>query len=207
MSKDWKGNTQAVMATLNASNHSDSDRAERDYYATPEIAVKELLRVEYFDKSIPIWEPAAGEKHISNILESQGYTVVSSDIINRDCGVHEIDFFTCTQKWKGHVITNPPFAKALEFIEHALSLVENGRKIAFLLRIQFLEGVKRRKFFEENPPCRIWVATRTIRCAKNGVFSGPGYSGNAMTYAWFIWEKGVTTKPQIGWFNDTGIIS
>ncbi len=204
MSKDWKGNTQSVMATLNASNHSEAERAEWDYYATPELAVTELLRVEHFDKAVPIWEPAAGEKAISNILEREGYTVISSDIINRDCGVHEIDFFSCNQKWKGNIITNPPFAKATEFIEHALSLIEDGRKVAFLLRIQFLEGVRRRKLFAENPPIRIWVSTRTLRCAIYGYFVNA--TGNASTYAWFVWEKGFKGSPSIGWFNDKGII-
>lgn len=48
MSKDWTGNTKAVFSTLAASNHSETDRVDSDYYATPPDAVKELLKREKF---------------------------------------------------------------------------------------------------------------------------------------------------------------
>jgi len=57
--KDWTGNTQAVMATLNASSHSKSDRETNDYYATPPSATQQLLDREKF--SLGILEPACGE--------------------------------------------------------------------------------------------------------------------------------------------------
>lgn len=43
MSKDWTGNSKAVFSTLSASSHSDTDRQNKDYYATPPFAVVKLL--------------------------------------------------------------------------------------------------------------------------------------------------------------------
>lgn len=196
--QDWTGDTQAVMATLNASNHSEADRADHDYYATPRKAVTELMRIEKFTN--PIWECASGEDHIAKVLRDGGYTVFSSDIVDR-IGNEVFDFLNDDHSfgWHGDIVTNPPFAKATEFIEKAISTIDDGRKIAFFLRVQFLEGVKRREFFERHPPRRVWVASRNLRCAKNGDFTNA--TGNASTYCWFVWEKGFQGKPEIGWFN------
>lgn len=197
--KDWKGNTQSVMATLNASSHSTKERAELDYYASPKKAVDELLRIEDFYLATPIWECASGENHISSVLTTNGYTVRSSDIINR-ANNEVYDFLSVENKsWSGHILTNPPFALATDFIEKALEIIPTGNKVAFFLRVQFLEGVRRRKLFDSQPPIRVWVASRTLRCAKNGDFANA--TGNASTYAWFIWEKNFSGSPTLGWFN------
>ena len=198
--KDWIGNSQSVMATLNASSHSKEERASNDYYATPPLATQELLKAEYFPKSNGnIWEVACGELAITKVLEENDYIVKSSDIINR-CGNEVIDFLEYKNKWYGHIITNPPFALATEFVLKALDVIPNGNKIAMFLRIQFLEGVRRRKeIFDKYPPIRIHVSTKNLRCAKNGDFKNA--TGNASTYAWFIWEKGLYYSPAIHWFN------
>lgn len=77
----WTGNTQSVMATLNASSHSPSDRETNDYYATPPNAVIQLMQREKFSHNI--LEPACGEGHISQTLELIGHKVLSSDLIDR----------------------------------------------------------------------------------------------------------------------------
>ena len=79
MAKDWIGNSKSVFTPLAASNHSDTDRVDDDYYATPPQAVEELLRREVFVKYI--WEPAVGGGHIANVLKLHGYNVKCSDIV------------------------------------------------------------------------------------------------------------------------------
>ena len=191
--KDWTGNTQSVMATLNASNHSDKDRAEFDYYATPKEAVDKLLSVEKFDS---VWECACGEGHISNILIKNNIHSLSSDLINRNYGEIE-DFLNSKREHNGDIITNPPFSKSTEFVYKAMDLLKEGKKLALLLRIQFLESKKRNILFQKYPPIRIYVFIRNIRCARNGDFVNA--TGNASTYAWFIWEKGFKGDPIIKW--------
>ena len=79
--KDWNGNSTAIFSTHGASNHSEGERADLDYYATDPEAVERLLELESF--SDDILEPACGGCHISNVLTAHGHHVESYDIINR----------------------------------------------------------------------------------------------------------------------------
>ena len=73
-----------MFVIMGASNHSEFEREQHDYYATDPQAVEELLKVESFDKNI--LEPCCGEGHISKVLEKHGYMVESSDLIDREFG-------------------------------------------------------------------------------------------------------------------------
>jgi len=191
--KDWVGDKTSVYKTLGASSHCEDDREINDYYATEPKAVEMLMSLEQFDKHI--LEPACGEGHISKVLGEHGYKVLSSDIIDRNYGLR-LDFFTY-EKWKGDIITNPPYKYAREFVEHALKIITKGNKIAFFLKLTFLEGKARKRFFSECPPKIIYVSSSRLVCAKNGIFD----RGSAVAYAWFIWEKGFKGDPRIKWFN------
>jgi len=155
------------------------------------------LNLETFQNNI--WECACGEGHISKVLEKFGHNVRSTDLIDRNYG-DTYDFLKTNGSADCDIITNPPFSKANEFLLKAMDVMFDGRKLAMLLRIQFLEGVARRKIFKEYPPKVIYVASRNIRCAKNGDFKNA--TGNASTYCWFVWEKGFKGEPIIRWFND-----
>ena len=197
MSKDWIGNKKSTFVTLGASSHSDNERQREDYYATEPKAVEELLKIETFCGSI--LEPACGEGHISEVLKRNGYHVVSRDLVDRGYG-DVADFLSVDNTlWNGDVITNPPYRYAQEFVEKALQIVPNGRKIAMFLRLQFLEGKKRKELFIQTPPKTIWVSSSRLRCAINGDFAQAGSSATA--YAWFVWEKGYCGSTTVRWFN------
>ena len=66
--KDWTGNNRSIYGTIGASNHTDKEREENDYYATSPKAVELLLEKEKFAHKI--WECAAGEDHIANVLRN-----------------------------------------------------------------------------------------------------------------------------------------
>lgn len=194
--KDWTGNTQAVMATLNASSHSKEDREINDYYATPPLAVQQLLDRETF--ALDILEPACWQWHISKVLIENKKIVVSSDLIDRSYWL-TIDFLwpVYSNPWFGDIITNPPFSMATEFLEKGMDIIQPWNKFAMLLRIQFLEWVKRHGIFKKYPPKKVYVFSRNIRCAKNWDFENA--TGNASTYCWFVWEKWFTWSPTIDW--------
>lgn len=195
MQKDWIGGTQNVMATLNASNHSTSERGHLDYYATPPEALEKLLKVESFTN---VWEPACGGGHLSNVLKKYNIHSLSSDVIDRGYkDTQIIDFLDTQMKWSGDILTNPPFAKSTEFVYKAMELLQNESKLALLLRIQFLESVKRHELFKKYQPYAVYVFSRNIRCAKNGDFDNA--TGNASTYAWFVWKNNVYNEPLIRW--------
>lgn len=196
MNKDWTGSALSPMKVLGASNHSDTERQQEDYYATDPNIVEKLLEVETFNNYI--WEPACGEGHISKVLEARGYKVISSDLIDRGFGKGNMDFLKYRPE-KGRndmdIITNPPYKYAQEFVEHALDISMESIKIAMLLKIQFLEGQKRRKLFDKYPPHTVYVFTKRQECAKNGKFTG----GSAVCYAWFVWKKGYCGPTYLKW--------
>ncbi len=198
--KDWTGNNKSIYTTLGASNHTTKDRELHDYYATEPKAIELLCELETF--SPIIWECACGEGHLSKVLKSKGYKVISSDLVDRGYGTGGVDFLKCTKKFIGDIITNPPYKYAKEFVEHALELVTNGHKVAMFLKVQFLEGKARKELFEKYPPKKIYVSSSRLLCAKNGDFEGMRKGGgSAVAYAWFIWEKGYTGDTIVRWFN------
>lgn len=184
------------MRTLGSTSITKADREENDFYATEPKAVELLLAEETFDNNI--LEPCCGEKHITKVLESAGYTVKSSDLIDRGVGADIQDFFKITE-WDGDIISNPPYKNALDFVKHSLEIVKEGSKVAMFLKILFLEGKTRKEFFLENPPKVIYVASGRLNCAKNGDFDK--YTTGAVCYAWFVWEKGFTGEPVVRWIN------
>ena len=46
--KDWSGNRKTTFVTLGASNHTNHERAEHDYYATEPKAADLICEVEEF---------------------------------------------------------------------------------------------------------------------------------------------------------------
>lgn len=199
MEKNWTGNSNSIYKTLGASNHTDKEREINDYYATEPMAAELLLSVETFNPII--YEPSCGEGHLSEVFIGAGYKVISSDIVNRGYGIVE-DFLKRIEKIDGDVITNPPYKYAYEFIEKVLHLVPIGNKVAMFLKIQFLEGKKRRGLFKKYPPKVIYVSSSRLLCAKNGDFDGMRKAGgSAVAYAWYIWEKGYVGDTIIKWIN------
>ena len=183
--------------SLGASSHAIEDREINDYYATEPKALELLLDLENFSHNI--WEPACGEGHLSKVLIQRNYNVRSSDLIDRGYG-EVLDFLKVNEPFSGDIITNPPYKFAEEFIHKSLELINEGNKVALFMGIQFLEGKKRRLFFDNNPPKTIWVSSSRLNCAKNGDFSK--YKMNsARCYAWYIWEKGYKDETKIKWFN------
>ena len=189
-----------VFTTLGASNHSEGKREENDFYATEPKAIIELLKYEKFNEDI--WECACGQNHLANVLKDNGYNVRCSDLIERIEGAEIKDFLADTnnEQWKGDIITNPPYKYAQQFIEKALDIIPEGNKVAMFLKIQFLEGKKRKILFQKYPPKVLYVSSSRLNCAKNGDFET--YKTNsAIAYGWFIWEKGFKGNTIIKWFN------
>jgi len=193
--KDWTGNKVSVYKTLGATSHSDGEREINDYYATEPKATQFLCEIEKF--SNPIWEPACGGGHMSDVLKQNGYNVYSTDLINRGYGDGILDFLKCNLKWDGDIITNPPYRYAKEFIEQSISYINNGNKVAMFLRLQFLEG-KRNNLFNKFPPKTVWVSRGRLGCPMNGDMNK---ISKAVAFSWFIWEKGFMGDPIIKWFN------
>ena len=173
----------------------DAENRERDdFYPTPPKATKALLAAETFEGDI--WEPACGDGAISKVLEEAGYTVHSSDLIDRGYGTSGVDFLLDYQTTADNIITNPPFKHSQEFVEHALR--RSHKKVAMLCRLAWLEGKARQRLFQSTPIARVWVFSARISILRGGEEMMKGGSG-MMAFAWFVWEHGHTGKPTLGW--------
>lgn len=177
-----------IYTALGASNHAPENRQANDYYASQPEVINALLKVKSFDNNI--WEPACGGMHLSNRLKELGYNVFSTDLIRHSTSMdNELDFLSHhAEKYAGQydIITNPPYRHAQEFCEQAISLAK--RNVAMLLKVQFLEGLRRQELFKVAPPTYVAVFIRRIQCAKNGDWDALK-SSSPSTYAWFIWDK------------------
>lgn len=200
--KDWKGNAKSIFAQLGASSHSSDERQSQDYYATDPMAAELLQQIEDIPKDKPVWECAAGERHLADVFEKAGYKVHATDIVKRTENVMVED----SLMFRGHnfcfdgtIITNPPYRYAEQFVMHALTNTAPGNKVCMFLRLNFLEGKRRKELFRIFPPIRVWVSSSRIQCAKNADFGK--YTSSASAYAWFVWEVGYKGETTLKWFN------
>lgn len=189
-------NITSTLRVLGSTTVVGADREQHDFYATEPKAVELLLDEEQF--LADILEPCCGMNHIAEVLKSRGFQVTTSDLIDRGVGAEVKDFFDY-ESWHGDIVTNPPYFQAVDFVEHSLKIIDYGSKVAMFLKIQFLEGKKRKKFFKRFPPKHIYVASSRLRCVKNREFDK--YGSSAVCYAWFVWEKGYRGEPSVRWIN------
>lgn len=173
-------------------------REENDYYATHPKAMHDLLKYETFSNDI--WECACGEGNLSEVLKEYGYNVFSTDLIDRGYPDDIVDFLTTDIKFKGDIITNPPFKYTTEFILKALDCIEMCGKVAMFLKINYLSGKKRyEQIYSKVPPYRVYVFSGRIACSKNN--KPEGFKHGAMDYVWMVWEKGRLGPTELKWIK------
>lgn len=203
----------SVFKCLGASNHTDHDRAEDDFYSTdPEgvarclnwIKNNNFLSKDFNDYT---WhEPACGNLAIAKVVHDFGVdksNIKCSDIVKRsddDSYNIEIKDFFDLDKFEDNdniIITNPPYGKTAEqFLIHALEILNDGDYYITLQRVQFLEGQARRKIYDKEPPKAVLVPSKRINCYKNGIVSK---DKSAMCFCWFMFEKGFKGTPGLYW--------
>ena len=177
------------------------NRQKDDWYPTPPEATRKLLEVERFDGVI--WEPAAGDGALCEVLREAGHSIIASDLNDYGYCKSGVDFLMETKVPEVHgpvttLVTNPPYKLAEQFIQHAIGL--GVRHHAWLLRLSFLEGVGRHeRLFASNPPARVHVFSQRLTIWRG---DGEPTSTGTTAYAWFVWDKALGSlklKPRINW--------
>lgn len=165
-----------------------------DFFPTPAWATYALADNESFLGDI--WEPACGNGAMSEVLNTTGCRVHSSDLYNRGYGDSGVDFLK-TERRVTNVVTNPPYNAAEGFVRAGLKAAD--QKFALLLRLAFLEGAGRqRSIFAVAPPSRVWVFSERITFYPEGaVQRGSGTTA----YAWFVWDKDAPNSTELKWFK------
>lgn len=186
-----------MKAALMLGVNPNAKREENDYYATNPHAMEIALPyLENIGLSHNIWEPACGEGHLSKVLINHGYSVYSSDLIDRGYGDTK-DFLLCDEHFNGDILTNPPFKLATDFVKHGTELINDGNKICLFLKIQFLESRERYELFKQFPLKHLLVYSERQQCAMNAEFEK--YHATTQCYAWYVFEKGYKGNADIDW--------
>ncbi len=195
---------KVLSGTSLAGTSTTRERANYDYYATPYQATEMLLDEVKFSGNF--LEPCVGGGHIVDVIKRYypDECVYGVDLVDRGYpNTLVADFLKhdfLGQKFD-NVVTNPPFSLAQEFLEKSMEVVNDGGKIAMFLKIQFLEGAKRREMFKKYPPKYIYVFVKRQAPWNNGSpvdEKGKPWS-STMCFAWFVWEKGFTGEPIVRW--------
>lgn len=193
-----------IFTPLGASNHTKQEREKHDFYATSPDAIRLLMDRGGVKLPMVIYEPACGSGCLSEILKSAyNKKVYSYDLVDRGYGEGQRDFFQTKELPDdcNCILTNPPYSLATEFVIHSLNLLDDGGICAMFLKTTFLEGKNRYdKLFSKQPPKYIYQFVSRILCAKNADFERmKAGGGSAVSYAWFIWEKGYKGDTVVRW--------
>lgn len=178
----------------------NADRQKEDFYATEPSALIlfiEKLKTDGITINNNVWECACGQRHLANVLLDYKHEVKMTDLIKRIEGVVEQDFLQSIDVFNGDILTNPPFCLAEKFVEKSISLLQNNNKLFLFLKIQFLEGQKRKELFKKYPPKYVYCYSSRQKCAKDGEFEK--YTATTQFYAWYIWEKGFVGETILRW--------
>jgi len=164
---------------------------------TPAPVTRALANVENLPARI--MDPCCGTGQICDALRNK-HIVLGRDIVDYNWpGTVVADYLASSLNMGDMgIVTNPPYRLAFEFLGKALA--DGTQFIAFLLRLNFLESMKRKAFFELHPPSRVWISSRRFEM-HSATWDGPRVSSN-VCYSWMIWDRRKAYYgPTIGWFD------
>ena len=174
---------RSVAAQTGHTRHAD------DFYATPGWCTRALLRTMDLAPGLSVLEPAAGEGAIVQELVSSGVSLKIQAVevdesrcrkVSKLCKTDNSNFL----EWKSPgkfdlIITNPPFALAMDFATASLRILAANGTCAMLLRLNWLASMKRAAFLKTHCP-DVYVLPRRPS------FTGGGT--DATDYGWFLWR-------------------
>lgn len=135
-----------------------------------------------------VWEPAAGNGAITDVLVEHGCTVHSSDVRPMRSDVWPIDFLAAQPKFDfDWVITNPPFKLWTEFHQVCRDW---GRPFALLMPIHYLPGLGRRdNLWLPHPPNQLVLVPRNMRVTATNEDGEVTYDKTSQfAHVWGVWS-------------------
>ena len=179
-----------------------------DFYETPRHATEKIINALLNDGEIKkdekILEPCSGAGAISDVLESYGFEVKSSDIQvtpyikgEQDVDVYDIPSNSCDV-----VFTNPPYNLMVQKEKNGGSLLKeflriSRSKVVLLLNIFFLSGQERKSMLEKSGLKHVYIHSDRLTMYPYG--EQPPKNGGTKMFAWFFWDKEYKGNPTISW--------
>lgn len=165
-----------------------------DYFPTPPWATRAFLHTLFLhtldgadwqvDRHHIVLEPACGEGHMAHVLRERFDTVIATDIFPYGYGRVQ-DFLDPDYRpvcdW---IMTNPPFNRAVPFVEKGLSIARQG--VAVLVRSAWLESEERFRLFERHFPTVIFQYADRVPMTK-GRWDPKAKS--ATSYCWVVFSQ------------------
>lgn len=191
-----------------SSTNRGAERVALDAYFTPDPVARACVATLDGIAGARVWEPSAGGGAFARAAARRGAFVYASDVSPTMPDAEEMWAHGITAWRAGHdmikgwpfasdtppdwVIGNPPFNEAETHVRVGLATARVGG--AFLLRLAFLEGAKRRGFWRSYPAAEVHVLT-----------ARPSFTGGATdscAYGWFVWRRpyeGPTLLRHLDW--------
>lgn len=180
---------EGVMEALHKATHfgvsargGGKDRSGKDpleYFPTPALVTQALL-AHWRPRAWAVWEPACGTGDMAKVLMAEGLGVIASDIVDRGYKGQQstADFLQTKTAAARAVITNPPFSRALAFMQHGIDL--GIEEMAFLTKVEFWVVGKNARFFDRHPPALVMPIVGRVDFNKGG--------NPVMCFQWNVWD-------------------
>ena len=122
------------------------------------------------------------------VLDNENFKLVTIDSRNDSMAEIVEDYLDITFDIPFDlIITNPPFALGLDFVQKSLRDVKDGGYVIMLLRLNFFGSKARNEWLKENMPYEVYVHSKRMSFTDNG-------KTDSIEYAHFVWKKGY--KPE-----------
>jgi hypothetical protein len=177
-----------------AQRGSGYERKPNDAYYT-DAWVTEALLPYIPSRIVAVWEPAAGQGGIVDVLRNEKFAIRSSDLSQG------YDFLDSSLDVEA-IITNPPYKLTKEFICHALARTQRLRGfVAMLLSTDYDHGKTRRHLFGGCPQfAKKLVLTKRI------VWFRPVIASPSSNHAWFMWDWRQKSMPTIAYYYEENVV-
>lgn len=170
-----------------------------EHYETPAWAAQAILKKESLEGFVI--DPCCGTGILAETAHRCGLPVHAIDIHfwgYRAQAAKQDYLETDSIYTKGEfdIFMNPPFSKAVQFVEKSLEL--GARKILCFQRFAWWESKSRRAFWEKYPPARVYICGDRANCWRHDIPVDKRGSSSPTAHAWFVWERGYIGDTSLG---------
>lgn len=171
---------------------SEYNRENDDWYVEPGWCVELLAKHIKFNGSIH--DPCCGMGTIPNALNGSG-----SDIVDRGFCFRQQDFFLDVARYE-NIVTNPPYNRAQQIIEHALN--HSVDRVAALVQMKFLNSQRRHGLFSQQRTEKVIVLSKrpSMPPGRLLIEMGENIRGNgSIDFCWVVWKQDHAGPATIEW--------
>ncbi|HXO68656.1 MAG TPA: hypothetical protein VN838_06815 [Bradyrhizobium sp.] len=174
------------------------------FYQEPKAVTEKLIDRAFGGvgrRHLVIHDPCCGEGNIPKTFQAAGFNQAwGSDIADRGYGVVH-DFLSDGYPFEppDWICTNPPYQDAQRVIDKALTICD---RVAVFVRLSFLEGQKRRAWFEAGCLSRVLVCSSRVLCPPKAMISAVPQKekpAGAIAYCWCLFDRNEACAPTLEW--------